>query len=143
LCVYLYLVRLFVLKVTLVFVLKVTLGNSAPRCGSAAWSRRDNCKPVMPSVQIFFSGSMQDRARSYTSCTIRDQDEQLRTQQQAVAEDPIFAAIERHKTAFTPCADEDDDDDDRRPHGSRELRTAFMRLTLAWLGSGFIRGARA
>ena len=23
-----------------------------------------------------------------------------------------------------------------------ELRTAFMRLTLAWLGSGFIRGAR-
>ena len=53
----------------------------------------------MPSVQIFFSGSMQDRARSYTSCTIRDQDEQLRAQQQAVAEDPIFAAIERHKTA--------------------------------------------
>ena len=58
----------------------------------------------MPSVQIFFSGSMQDRARSYTSCTICDQDEQLRAQQQAVAEDPIFAAIERHKTALrTPA----------------------------------------
>ena len=51
-----------------------------------------------------YCGSMQDRARSYTSCTIRDQDEQLRAQQQAVAEDPIFAAIERHKTALrTPA----------------------------------------
>ena len=79
----------------------------------------------MHSVQIFFSGSMHDRARSYTSRTIRDQDEQLRARQQAVAEDPIFAAIERHKTALrTPCADEDDDD--HRPHGSRELRTAFI-----------------